>query len=339
MIDIQEEPWVEVAIQLKRAGVSWNKISDELYRVIGERLPKEKIRSRLRRRMTEIHQSKQSVTPLSRLLTLLKAGPKDLTTLSSILNQSPGIVLKLIERLNSQQYDIQETDGQYRLLREVMEGEQVFRENIQGRRFKFGVCGDTHLCSKYQQLSYLNQFYERCKRDQISVIYHTGDILDGEGLYRGHRYELHTLGVDSQVSYTVQNYPREEGIETKFITGNHDLCYYKSMGLDVGRLISREREDLIYLGQLAAWVEIAPGIQLYLLHPDGGVAYAISYRPQKIAAGFVSGEKPNVMLLGHWHQHETLFERNIHIVQTGCFQSQTGQKNSLDASQASLIIS
>lgn len=154
-------------------------------------------------------------------------------------------------------------------------------------------------------------------------MFHTGDILDGEGLYRGHMYEVFKIGVDEQVNYVVKNYPFREGVETEFITGNHDLVYFKKIGKDVGVAIAEKRPDLVYLGQFAAYVEIFDGVYLYLLHPDGGGAYAISYKVQKIIEGFSGGSKPNIMAVGHWHQSEYIFERNVHAIQTASFQGQT----------------
>jgi len=314
--------WVEVAVKLKESGVSWTKLPDEVCNATGERHGYDKVRSAVRRRVPSEPFKEEVSDPKDRILDLLLTSPRSLQELSEEVDKSEGTVLALIDELNKE-YNISDYDGNYHLWKIEMEENRVHKENVTGRVFRFALCGDSQLCSKYQQLTYLNKFYDRCEMLGIETVFHTGDMIDGEDLYKGHRYEIFKVGSDAQVDYALESYPRRSGITTKFITGNHDLCYYKRQGQDIGKIMERERDDLVYLGQLAAWVEISPGVWLYMLHPDGGGAYAISYKPQKIAASFFGGEKPNLMALGHWHQTETLFERNIHIVQTGCFQSQT----------------
>lgn len=189
--------------------------------------------------------------------------------------------------------------------------------------YKFGVVSDTHLNSREQQLTHLNRLYDLFVAEGVSDVYHAGDITAGEGMFRGQVYEIFNVGFDNQADYIIKKYPQRRGITTHFITGNHDLSYYKSRGVDIGEKIALKRPDMNYLGKWAAWVKLGENTTMYILHPDSGPAYAVSYKPQKIAAGFMGGEKPNIMILGHWHQIEYLFERNIHILQAGCFEGQT----------------
>jgi hypothetical protein len=58
-------------------------------------------------------------------------------------------------------------------------------------------------------------------------------------------------------------------------------------------------------------------------HPGGGSAYALSYTPQKIVESLSGGDKPNILLLGHYHKAGHWFLRNIHTVLGGCFQAQS----------------
>ncbi len=68
---------------------------------------------------------------------------------------------------------------------------------------------------------------------------------------------------------------------------------------------------------------ISGGTTLALIHPSGGTAYALSYKPQKWAESLSGGKKPDIAGIGHFHKIEQLFYRNIHIFQTGTFESQT----------------
>lgn len=188
---------------------------------------------------------------------------------------------------------------------------------------RFGVIGDTHFNSKYCQITWLNEFYQYCKRLGVSDVYHAGDIDDGEDMRIGHKYECYTQGADDHVREIVKNYPHIEGITTHFITGNHDASVYKKCGVDIGPRIQAERPDMHYLGRDCARIELAPHCILELRHPWDGTAYALSYKPQKMMDGMEADSKPNILVIGHYHKLEYVFYRNIHCFQTGCFQMQT----------------
>ena len=44
-----------------------------------------------------------------------------------------------------------------------------------GKKYRFGVVSDTHLGSRYQQLTALNQFYSILARRRIKDVFHCGD--------------------------------------------------------------------------------------------------------------------------------------------------------------------
>lgn len=185
------------------------------------------------------------------------------------------------------------------------------------------LMGDTQINSKYTQLTYLHQFYDVCYARGVHDVYHTGDIDEGEKMRPGHQYECYNQGVDDHVDEIVRVYPRREGIRTHFILGNHDASIYKLCGLDLGELIAQRREDMHYLGRDCARINLTPNCVLELRHPWDGTAYALSYKPQKMIAAMESDSKPNILAIGHYHKVEYLFRRNVHALQTGCFQSQT----------------
>ena len=172
--------------------------------------------------------------------------------------------------------------------------EKIF-DFTQSRTYKFGVVSDTHLNSREQQLTHLNRMYDLFVAEGVSDVYHAGDITAGEGMFTGQVYEIFNVGFDNQADYIIKKYPQRCGITTHFITGNHDLSYYKSKGVDIGEKIALKRPDMNYLGKWAAWVKLGENTTMYILHPDSGPAYAVSYKPQKIAAGFIGGTKPNIM--------------------------------------------
>lgn len=187
----------------------------------------------------------------------------------------------------------------------------------------FGLISDTHINSKFAQLTYLNDFYTICSRRGIKDVYHVGDIDEGEQMRTGHQYECYTQGAEDHVNEIVLNYPSIDEITTHFITGNHDSSVYKRCGVDIGKMIAAKRQDMKYLGRDCARIEITPNCILELRHPWDGTAYALSYKPQKMIDGMEADSKPNILAIGHYHKLEYLFYRNVHCFQAGCFQTQT----------------
>lgn len=188
---------------------------------------------------------------------------------------------------------------------------------------RFALMGDTQIGSKYAQLTYLHDFYDLCEREGIRDVYHTGDITDGLKMRPGHEYELHEHSADGQLDLVVNHYPNREGITTHFITGNHDASLYKHVGYDIGRAIANLRPDMEYLGRDCAVINLTPNCTLELRHPWDGTAYAISYKIQKMIEAMEADSKPSILAVGHYHKAEWIFYRNVHAIQTACFQSQT----------------
>lgn len=193
----------------------------------------------------------------------------------------------------------------------------------QNKILTFGLMGDTQINSKYTQLTYLHHYYDICAARGIKDVYHTGDIDEGEQMRMGHQYECYHQGADDHIDEIVRTYPKRDGMQTHFITGNHDASIYKRCGTDLGKTIDRERSDMHYLGRDCARIEITPNCILELRHPWDGTAYALSYKPQKMIEAMEADSKPNILAIGHYHKLEYLFYRNIYCFQTGCFQMQT----------------
>lgn len=188
---------------------------------------------------------------------------------------------------------------------------------------KIAIMGDTQIGSKYTQLTYLHDFYDLCEKEGVAHVYHTGDITDGLKMRPGHEYELYEVSADEMINDVIANYPRRPGITTHFITGNHDASIYKHVGYDIGIAIARGRSDMEYLGRDCAVINLTPKCTLELRHPWDGTAYAISYKIQKMIEAMESDSKPNILAVGHYHKAEYIFYRNVHALQTGCFQGQT----------------
>ena len=188
---------------------------------------------------------------------------------------------------------------------------------------KIGVIGDTHLGSKYTQISHLNDFYNICEAEGVKDVYHVGDLTDGIKMRPGHEYELYAISADDLIEDVVNHYPKRKDITTHFITGNHDASIYKHVGYDIGKTIAHRRDDMNYLGRDCSVIKLTKKCTLELRHPWDGTAYSLSYKPQKMIEAMESDSKPNILAIGHYHKAEYLFYRNVHAIQTGCFEGQT----------------
>lgn len=199
-----------------------------------------------------------------------------------------------------------------------------------GNTIRFGLIGDTQIGSLYQRTDALTAFYEYCAGQGINLILHAGDVLDGWHVYKGQEFELHPHGRGwrEQRDMFASLAPRIDGLQTIFITGNHDGSFKKLVGLVVGEELSTIRPDWKFIGQDVGDVVLkatkGQRFTVRLLHPGGGTAYALSYHTQKIIESMAGGQKPDLLAIGHYHKAEWIpAYRNVCAIQAGCFQSQT----------------
>lgn len=198
--------------------------------------------------------------------------------------------------------------------------------------FTFGVCSDAHLASKYERLDVLNDLYDIFESVGISNVYSCGNYVEGE--CRLNKHDISVSGMDNQLEYLADNYPRRSGITTYSISGDdHEGWWAKDKGVNIGRhteniMRNNGREDWVDLGYIESFVPLVNAksgkkANMLLMHPGGGSSYAISYRPQKIVESLTGGEKPDILLIGHYHKLSYNYIRNVHTIQAGCTQDQS----------------
>lgn len=106
-------------------------------------------------------------------------------------------------------------------------------------------------------------------------------------------------------------------------TGNSWYHKKNNAGLIVGRELEDALPNYTHLGEDEANVQLRRNITMKLFHPNDGTAYAISYKMQKAMEAFTGGEKPNILLQGHYHKALYMFNRNIHGLDCGTLCGQT----------------
>jgi len=197
-----------------------------------------------------------------------------------------------------------------------------------GKKLRFGVISDTHLGSRHQQITFLHEAYRVYDKEEVEFVVCAGDITEGNGShYPGQIQELFLFTFDDQLRYAVEALPRlKSGKPTYFITGDHDLDWFKAGGRDIGEAIGELRSDWVYCGQVGAYLTVGSRNRkfIYLHHPRGGTAYAKSYKAQKWIEAVAPENKPQIYINGHFHSNAFyMFTRNVHCIDPGCLQSQT----------------
>ena len=280
-------------------------------------------RSTLRERITRLDHTKASPVDSDDCLTVLpflNNGGSTVDQLCEKLDRSPQTVKKWLDELQNKGYNIQQHGYKVCCLRNIVPAEALIQAHVSGTHTKIGIVADTHLGSKYQQLTHLKEFYAICDESNVGDIFHVGDLV--AGLH--HRHDIFLHEAQDQIDYAVAHYPkRGSGKQTKIISGNHDLWFVQDGGIDPVKAVAKERSDIEFLGEYSAYVELKDSVWLYLLHPDKGAAYADSYRLQKLIESFDGGDKPHMAVMGHFHRALYLNSRNVDGLLAGCFEGQT----------------
>jgi predicted phosphodiesterase len=291
--------------------------------------------------------------PEVRLRSLLMHGSMSLDEISVHLKITRGKALDLCDALRSKGANVFQAGELYSIEKQPVPTERrdelhLYRSDAKGV-YRFGVVSDNHLCSKYAREDVLNDLYDLFARDGITRVYNAGNWIDGEA--RFNKFDLKVHGMQEQVQYFANNYPQRKGITTYYVAGDdHEGWYSQREGVDIGRMAenaARElgRKDLFYLGYMEAYITLQHAktkktTQMLVVHPGGGSSYAISYAPQKYVESLQGGEKPAVVIFGHWHKMAVFNYRNCWIAQAGTTEDQTPfmRKLKLEAHVGGLII-
>lgn len=197
--------------------------------------------------------------------------------------------------------------------------------NVGEKRVKFLLMGDSHMGHVEYGADINDHAAKVAKNESVDFIIHGGDIIEGhyEHHRHGHIYDLTHLGADQQVRFAVEELSKFDA-PLFFITGNHETnSYYHSVGHDIGESLEQRMTNAHYLGRQHGSIELAYGRKIQIIHPDGGTAYAISYKSQKIIESLEGGTKPDLLTIHHFHKAEYLYYRNVHAIQAGCLQHQS----------------
>ncbi len=163
---------------------------------------------------------------------------------------------------------------------------------------KIGVISDLRFGSKYEQISKLNDMYRKFAENGVKYVIVTGNLLEGK--YTARKEEmfgnslLFNTGI-AQADHLIEYFPKVEGIQTLFITGETDHTW---KDFNVGKYIEGKRSDMTYLGPKSCNVKFNNvSVQVENLKKTGE-AYTIAYPPQKYSRSLACYEDYDIILLG-----------------------------------------
>ncbi len=150
----------------------------------------------------------------------LKKGAKTVDELADLLDCGPSKVRVIVEAMKLQGSLLAaRPDGSLQMLdsAHIEPAVTVFKGVVGTQRF--GLVSDNHLCNKHSRLDVLNAAYDHFVEAGIAKVYNGGNWIDGEA--RFNKTELVTRpGMDAQLDYMIDVYPKRAGIVTEHIAGD-----------------------------------------------------------------------------------------------------------------------
>lgn len=180
--------------------------------------------------------------------------------------------------------------------------------------FKFIAISNPIIGSKYQQLSILEDIYQKGHDMGYNNVILCGNLTPGlypiTNPYHDSCFLNDTM---MQVNYIISNYPKIEGTKTYFILGPNDEKHLKKNKINIGKRISDARDDMIYLGFNSCDANIDKA-KMFIQCSKLGKTYTVSYRSQQQVDSFRSEDKPDILLLGGLLQMEKYDYRDVKIL-------------------------
>lgn len=237
---------------------------------------------------------------------------------------------RLLQKLreNGHRIDFKETNKEgKRLFFIPQEEDKRYKAGDGDGVYRIAIISDTHLGSQAEHLDELHDFYDRAQNRNVDFVLHAGDISDGWKIYRGHINEIRgeAAGWDRLTEYVLRNYPERKGLDTLFITGNHDHKLHRRSGIYFGERIDNRRDDLHWLGdsQASVVLDAENNIDIELIHPSGGQPYTVGYRLQTLYRERGLDNRPTIAVVGHLHGSIYAKTEGVFGLYAGCWKGTT----------------
>ena len=146
------------------------------------------------------------------------------------------------EGLNISKYYSYDGYYNYILNKKKLISEQIttIHNNPTQNDFRALVVADNHIGHVKDNMTYTEIMLEYCKKNDIRIIFHCGDLLNGTKQNR--------IGPQEQIRTLIEEYPSDNNILTFFAFGNHEKDFLKHYGINLKSVIEKYRDDIIPLG-------------------------------------------------------------------------------------------
>lgn len=190
------------------------------------------------------------------LLCLIKEGRSN-DEICDKLNISKRELKNRIQSIKNEGFNITKTYNysgtqNYYFNKEYLESEEIVTINNDNNRknFRTVAVADTHIGHSKYNMEYLYLIYEYCLKHNINIVFHCGDLLQGD--------KQCIITPQDQLELFLEEYPVEKNILTFLTFGNHEESFLENYGINLQRVIERHRDDIIPLGYGESRVRI-PG--------------------------------------------------------------------------------
>jgi len=201
------------------------------------------------------------------------------------------------------------------------------------QHIKFLELSDIHAGSKMFDEQGLRDVLQRALDDGYVDAHISGDLVDGNKLYRGQQKNLRYWRCEDQADYLAEIL-MEYDLNYVAVKGNHDESYEKVGSPNPIRLIEmrmrEEDKNFVFLDSMAGDLVIA-GVVKRMVHLDGGRAYAKSYPGQTYLRNLFDSHGEDVWIrgnkyrlrfgqFGHFHSNIMYEASGVYCTHPGNFQ-------------------
>jgi len=170
-------------------------------------------------------------------------------------------LIQRLHKLKDMGYLVQRVENFCYLEKEIPHSKIITPIESFDSNFRFLAISDTHFGSDFDCIDYLDKIYDYAICQNISIIFHLGDLIDGVK----YATKLWLPSVHEQLEYVISNYPKDNSVKNYILLGNHDAYSISKNGFDIAKQLFEMREDFLFLGYTKAKVSLFD-FYIYLMH-------------------------------------------------------------------------
>ena len=214
---------------------------------------------------------------------------------------------RIIANLDEDGYDIKEISGgsgtSYVLVRTGGADPEMYY-NFQGEiETPVLMTSDWHIGSRLHSRLGFEKMLETIEEYSVATVMIDGDMFQGMGVYRREAGDLRIFRLEDQKDVGA-DYLKEIPSCVKDIgitIGNHESVAKEKhqVGYDMCKAVAKEDSRATYYGHVAK-VLLDGDWDYTMMHTEGAVGYATSYKGQRIRDNLI--QRPHVLHFGHIHQ-------------------------------------